>query len=155
MSKTFGILFILSALACQNYKSEPAKENKQPEFLSHARKNVLAADILLHHQIQKMSLIVKQTTSPIVIDSFFNFISTSQEYDSICFQPGLFNRFGEIRLFSDSLGGSQLGTINFVLDGKCNGFYVEFNKQLRRYSSTLDGRKYLKALDSMYYKRLH
>ena len=149
--KTISIIaFLFIVTGCQNQPIKPAINDHKEDLIQSTQKNTHAAELLLHHQIQKKSLVAIQTTSLLTIDSFFSYIGLRQEYDSLCFQPGLFNRYGEIRLFSDSLKGSEIGTLYFVIDGRCEGFYVSFDKSLKKYSFSPNGKIFFKSLDNKY-----
>src|SRR5688572_25179989 len=134
MKPLIRVAFLFVTFGCQNQTTTPVINENQVDLVSRIRKTVLAADLLLHHQVYKQSLVVSQATTPTTIDSFFSYVGSVQRPDSLCFRLGAFNRYGEIRLFSDTLGGSRVGTLYFVVDGTCNGFYIAFNKKLTKYS---------------------
>lgn len=74
------------------------------------------------------------------IDSLFSIIGTVNN-DTACNDGGLFNHFGEIVLFNDPLLKKPIAELHFVINGNCEGVYLELNNKLKRYNITMSGKE--------------
>ena len=132
--------------SCMSHSKE-----KSPHFYS--EKNILdtvrieskAAWILLHHQVQKVSMVVKMIYTRQGIDSLFKYIG-QLNIDTNCLHGGLYNYFGEIDLYKDSLRNVKVAEIHFVLEGNCTGFYLRKENYLKRYYMTQQGKEFISKL---------
>lgn len=150
------ILLILSLVisSCVNNSSKaPLVKYTETSILDSLRINSNAASILFHHQTKKKSLIAKMIFTRHGIDSLFKYVGQLR-IDTNCNQGGLYNRFGQIGLYKDSLENVKVGDIHFVLDGDCEGFYLQTEKYLKRYEMTTQGKIFLSELYNVYKNRL-
>ncbi|MBY0477136.1 MAG: hypothetical protein K2Q24_05785 [Chitinophagaceae bacterium] len=150
------LLLIISFVVCacvNNSDKAQTAGNPETNILDSLRINSNAAWILFHHQTKKKSLIAKIIFTRHGIDSLFKYVGQPR-IDTNCNQGGLYNRFGQISLYKDSLGNAKVGDIHFVLDGNCEGFYLQTEKYLKRYDMTKQGKIFLSELYDIYKNRL-
>lgn len=117
----------------------------QQEILDSIRTKSNVAFILLHHQVQKKSLVSKVVYIRNDIDSLFNYIEQIST-DTSCLHGGLFNYFGQIDLYTDSSRNEKVAEMHFVLEGNCSDFYLKTENYLKRYKMTPEGNAYLSKL---------
>ena len=98
------------------------------------------ATILFHHQIQKKSIIENVYHEKNEIDSLFSILGAVNN-DTTCNKGGLFNHFGEIELFKDILLKKPIAELHFVINGNCEGVYLEMNNEIKRFNFTKSGKE--------------
>ena len=127
--------------------SQEVSHHSYPEknILDSVRIESKAAWILLHHQVQKKSLVSKMIYTRQGIDSLFKYVGRLN-VDTNCLHGGLYNRFGEIDLYKDSLRNERVAEIHFVLEGNCAGFYLKTDNYLKRYDMTPQGKTFISGL---------
>ena len=111
------------------------------------------AFILFHHQIQKMSVVAKEYQDRRQIDSLFGYIGQISN-DTSCLKGGMFNYFGQLNLCKDSSVSDPIAELHFVLEGNCEGFYLQSGNYLNRYVLTAAGKKFLLELYEPFKKKL-
>jgi hypothetical protein len=140
------IIFLCLLHSCTNHSQETSPiSHPQQEILDSIRTKSNVAYILLHHQVQKKSLVSKMVYTRKGIDSLLNYVEQVST-DTTCLQGGLFNYFGQIDLYTDSLRNEKVAEMHFVLEGNCAGFYLKTENYLKRYKMAPEGNAYLSKL---------
>jgi hypothetical protein len=139
------LFYFLVLFFCNNKPKSPAVVKKPINTIDTFRSISSYALILFDHETSKKSLIAMRVNTRLGIDSLLNFIGPVNE-DPSCNQPGMYNRFGEILLFGDSMRSQKLAEIYFVLEGTCNGVYLKQNNNLIRHFLTPSGFIFLEEL---------
>jgi hypothetical protein len=140
------IIFLCLLHSCTNPSQEASLiSHPEQEMLDSIRAKSKVACILLHHQVQKKSLVSKMVYTQKGIDSLFNYVEQVST-DATCLQGGLFNHFGQIVLYADSSRNDKVGEMYFVLEGKCADFYLKTENYLKRYKMTAEGNAFLSKL---------
>jgi hypothetical protein len=140
------IIFLCLAYSCTNPSQETSLISHPPqEILDSIRAKSKVACILLHHQVQKKSLVSKMVYTRKGIDSLFNYVEQVST-DTTCLQGGLFNHFGQIDLFTDSSRNEKVAEMHFVLEGNCADFYLKTENYLKRYKMAPEGNAFLSKL---------
>jgi len=114
-------------------------------ILDSIRTKSKAAFILFHHQVQKKSLVIKQYYTQQGIDSLLNYVGQISA-DTSCLVGGMYNYFGQINLCKDSSIGNTVAELHFVLNGNCEGFYLQTGSYLKRYYITPAGKRFITAI---------
>ena len=150
-------LFLPIALIFCSCAGHSKKEFQQPgtkiSYLDSIKAETKTAFVTFHHQVQKMSLVAKQYQNNTEIDSLFAYIGEVNN-DTSCLKGGLFNYFGQITLCKDSSLANPIAELHFVLEGNCEGFYLQTKNYLRRYTLSGSGKEFLLRLYEPFNKRL-
>jgi len=141
------LIIVLSLIySCTNHSRETSLiSHPQQEILDSIRTKSNVAFILLHHQVQKKSLVSRIIYTRKGIDSLFNYVKQIST-DTTCLQGGLFNFFGQIDLYTDSSRNEKVAEIHFVLEGNCADFYLKTENYLKRYKMTPEGNAFFSKL---------
>lgn len=137
------LLFVCSCID-QSKEISPTPDIEKG-LLDSIRIQVNAARILLHHPIQKKSLVCREVYTRQVIDSLFSYIEDFNP-DTTCLTGGFYNYFGQINFYRDSLRKGKVAELYFVLEGNCAGFYLKTENYLRRYGIKKEGRAFISDL---------
>ena len=132
--------------SCKNHSQKilPLSHSNK-EILDSLRTETNAAWILLHHQVQKMSLVSKMVYTRTGIDSLFNYVG-QLNLDTTCLHGGVYNYFGQIDLYTNSSRNKKVAEMHFVLEGNCADFYLKTENYLRRYKMMPQGKVFLSKL---------
>jgi hypothetical protein len=140
--------------SCVIHPEEKAQElPPETNHLDSIKAQSKIAYIVFHHQIQKMSLVAKQYHDRREIDSLFTYVGQLSN-DTSCLKGGLFNYFGQINLCKDSSLSDPIAELHFVLEGNCEGIYLQTGNYLERYELTAPGKKFLLELYEPFKKQL-
>ena len=149
----FPIILLCIFFSCTNDFKEVSPQSNSKNILDSLRIDSKSANILLHHGVQKKSLISKIIYTPQGIDSLFRFIGQVNN-DTTCLHSGLYNYFGQINLYKDSARDESIAEIHFVIGGNCTGFYLQTKSYLRRYNMTAAGKTFISELYNNYRNKL-
>jgi hypothetical protein len=138
-------ILILLNISCVNNVNTPNKNAKTKKIIDSIKNETHNATILFHHQVEKKSIVEKLYQNKKEIDSLFSIIGTVN-YDTTCLRGGLFNHFGEIVLFKDALLRKPIAELHFVINGNCEGIYLETDNNILRFNLTKSGKEFILKL---------
>jgi hypothetical protein len=124
-----------------NPHSLVTSENLIDSFVQMSR----GARIEFHHPTKKVSIVARKIVTRNQLDSLSTYIG-SRSYDTSCFVAGVYNSYGQINLYRDTAMIDRVREIHFVLNGKCEGFYILTDGGLVRYNLTPEGERSLLSL---------
>jgi hypothetical protein len=128
--------------------------NLSDRYLESIKAETQIAYIVFHHQVQKKSFVAKQFQRRFEIDTLFTYFGAPSN-DTSCLKGGLFNYFGQINLLKDSSISTPFAELHFVIEGNCEGFYLQTRNNLRRYGITTAGKEFLMQLYNPIKQRLN
>ena len=132
-------IFIVLNISCIN-KNASIHVAKSEILLDSLMNATRSAELLFHHQIQKISIVEKVYNEKNEIESLFSIIGTVNN-DTTCDKGGLFNHFGEVVLFKDILLKKPIAELHFVINGNCEGVYLEMNNEIKKFNLTKRGKE--------------